>query len=105
MHHSANNKTADEMAEGQDISGARILSSVDVNSLRRFTDAPDDASCDITDANIADLSSVVAEFGFVRLLREIEVHDPKFPVARYARWDRKVVQTSTANPHAVIRLG
>jgi hypothetical protein len=48
-----------------------ISSAVDVNHFRFCVNAINGASPDITDSNIADLSSLAAEFGFPQLLHEI----------------------------------
>jgi hypothetical protein len=46
-------------------SASVISSSLDADDFRRCVDAISGAPPDITDANIANLSSLVAEFGFV----------------------------------------
>jgi hypothetical protein len=63
--------------------------SIDVDHFRLFVNAINGAPPDITDGNIADLSSLLAEFGFLQLLHKIEVHDPTSPVAPSATWDRE----------------
>jgi hypothetical protein len=67
----------------------QISSSVDVDNFRLFADAINGAPPDVTDANMADLSSLAIEFGFVRLLGRIEAHDPVFPVPRSATGHRE----------------
>jgi hypothetical protein len=77
-----------------------ISSSVDVDHFRLFVNPINGTPPDITDGNIADLSSLAAEFGFIQLLHEIDVHDPRFPVARSATWDREDVRKLIVNvPH------
>jgi hypothetical protein len=56
-------------------------SSVDVERFQPFADAVNGTLLQITNVNIPDRSTPAAEFEFVRLLRQIEPHDPMFPVA------------------------
>jgi hypothetical protein len=74
-----------------------ISSAVDVDHFRLFVNDINGAPPDITDGNIADLSSLAAEFGFPQLLHEIEVHDPRFSVARSATWDREDIRKLIVN--------
>jgi hypothetical protein len=74
-----------------------ILSAADADLLRLCANAINSAPPDITNGNIADLSNLAAEFGFLRLLHEIEVRDPRFPVARSATWDREDVRKLIVN--------
>jgi hypothetical protein len=69
-----------------------ISSAVRVDHFRPFVNAINGAPPDITDGSIADLSSLAAEFGFLQLLHKIELHGPRFPVARSATWDREDVR-------------
>jgi hypothetical protein len=70
---------------------------VDVDHFQLFVNAINDARLAITAGNIVDLSSLAAKFGFVQLMREIDIHDPRFSVARWATWDgedvRKLILT------------
>jgi hypothetical protein len=70
-----------------------ISSSVLVDHFRLFVNAINGTPRDITDGNIADLASLAAEFGFLQLLHEIEVHDLRFPVPRSATWECEDIRT------------
>jgi hypothetical protein len=74
-----------------------ISSPAKADHFRPFVNDINDASLDITDGDIADLSSVAIEFGLVRLLREIEVHNLRSPVVRSATWNREEVRTLIVN--------
>jgi hypothetical protein len=82
-----------------------VWSSVDVDNFRRFVDAMNQAPLDIADANTADLSSLAIGFGFVRLLRQVEGHDPRFPVPRSATWHCKDLPQLIDNLHDAIPPG
>jgi hypothetical protein len=70
---------------------------VDVDHFQLFVNAINDARLAITAGNIVDLSTLAVKFGFVQLMREIDIHDPRFSVARSAIWDgedvRKLILT------------
>jgi hypothetical protein len=78
---------------------------IDVDIFRVFVDAINGAPPDVTDANMADLSSLAMEFGFVRLLGQIEAHDPRFPVPRSATWHCENVPQRIANLEDAIPPG
>jgi hypothetical protein len=83
-------------------SPSQISSSVDVDNLRSFVDAINGAPPDITDTNVADLSSLAAEFGSTRLLEQIKVHGHKFPVRRSTTWHGEDVHHLFANRRGTI---
>jgi hypothetical protein len=70
-----------------------------------FIVAPNAAFPDITDANIADLLSLVSPSRFVRLVAQIEAHAPKFPDAHSAIWNRENLHKLMANLHDAIHPG
>jgi hypothetical protein len=74
-----------------------IASAVDVDHFRLFVNAINGAPPDITDGSIPDLSNLAVEIGFLQLLHKIEVHDPRFPVARSAARDREDVRQFIVN--------
>jgi hypothetical protein len=69
-----------------------ISSPCEVDNFRLFVKDINGAPMGITDDKIADMSSRAAEFGSVRLLREIEVHNLRLSVARSATWERKDIR-------------
>jgi hypothetical protein len=79
------------------ITPCTISSPVEVDHLRLFINTINGAPLDTIDGNIADASSLAAEFRFPQLLHEMEVHDPRFPVVRSATWDRDGVRKLIVN--------
>jgi hypothetical protein len=74
-----------------------ISSPVEVDHFRPFVNNINGAPLGITDGNITDLSSLAPEFGLVRLLRKIGVHNLRLSVARSALCNREDVRTLIAN--------
>jgi hypothetical protein len=64
---------------------------VDADNFQFFVGAINGSPSDITDTNAADLSSLATEFGFTRLLEQIEAHGHKFPGPGSTAWHGKHV--------------
>jgi hypothetical protein len=80
----------------------QISSTIDVNNFQLFVDAINGELPDITDGNVADLSSLAIEFGFTRFVKQIKAHGHKFPVPRSPTWHGKDVHHLLANRPGII---
>jgi hypothetical protein len=78
----------------------QISSSLDVDTFRLFVDAVNGVLLVSTDAKLADLSGLAINFGFVRVLSQIEARDPGS--RSLGRRPGEDVRQLTANLHDAI---